>query len=105
MIYTTIGIYLGVLFAFVWKARKFIQHGEFSFSIWFKENRNRSIWALVFGTIVGAVVTYYPDSVDALEFIGFNMDQESGTMSEILIGLVLTYATYSKTEETNESNQ
>lgn len=99
MIYTTVGIYLGVIFAFVWKARTYIQHGLFSFPTWWKENKMRSLWAVIFATIVGAVLTFYPDAVDAFEFIGFNMESDSGSLSEILIGLFVTYATYSSTKD------
>lgn len=108
MLYTTLGIYLGVLFAFVWKARAHIQHGYFSPSIWWSENKMRFTWAVVFAAIVSAVINFYPDAVDVFEFIGFNMSSENGSLSEILIGLFVTYATYSNSTdkqklETNEN--
>lgn len=104
--YFILGMYLGVILVFVMKARSYIVSNKFSLKIWWQENKVRFPWCLIFSTLIFFVITFYPDSVNALEFVGFNMKVGLGeTLSPILIGSVVANLAYTSKAKADEETK
>lgn len=91
-----LGLMLGVLGFFMFKAKDHIQHKSFSFHIWWDENNMRFAYCMLFGVLLVITFHFFPESVELVNFLGWNLDGEDFTnFSPVLIGFMLTRWVYS----------
>lgn len=100
MIKFLVGIILGILGFFVVRANHHIQHKTFRLPVWWDENSMRLAYAVFTGVLIGLTIHFYPESISALNFFGFDFDAEGlENLGPVIFGALIASSTYSKSKD------
>lgn len=104
MVKFLIGIILGIIGFFVIKAKRHIQHKTFIFPVWWDENNMRLAYAIFTGLLIGLTIHFYPESIAALNFFGFDFDADGlENLGPVFFGAIIAASTYSPSKDKPET--